>query len=418
MIQSTYITKITNLTKNKMQLENLTSNETEKIIIGHLLRFGNKPIVVSKISDIKNDFFFNPELQKVFISIKSIIQEGGTISAPIIREKTKIKSELLMDCMDTYCNNFEKNIDMLKRYADRRWLVQRSHRVNNEVENSDIAKLMTTLSTDIVSRIRQLEKENVDIQSLMGEFFETQTRNAEAVEKGGLIGIPFGYKYLDDVISGIRAPHYILIKADTSVGKSAFALNILSNVLNENKRVVLFSLEMSKFQNIARILGIRTKIQPLNIETGMWINEKAELEAKDKLYKQDLTIYENKRYIDEIITAIYAEHADKPIDLVVIDYLQNILVDDTRYESYTISSQKIQSIGKELNIPILVASQINKDGNARGSGDIDNHSDFAIKLEKGDMVGELDMTVVKNRHGMLNFGKMKFDGGGGIYELS
>jgi len=401
-----------------MNLQDLTTKEIEQSTIGHLIINGNKPEVISKLPEIQDDYFFDPKLQKIFRAIKNIIHEGGEINPVNIREKTKYKATDLTEPMQLYCHNLDYNIRMLKKYADTRWLVQKLHGTLKEVEDrKDIDQLMSNISMDVVARIRKLEPEKTKIKDLMEDFEDTEAQNKEAAKSSGVIGIPFGYDCLDRVISGIRAPHYITIKAKTNVGKTAFLLNILSNVLNEGKRAVLFSLEMSKFQNIARILGIRTNITPLEIEKGSFLGEDIENKHKDILYNQDLTIYENKLSINQILTAIKAEQANQPIDVVFLDYIQNIAIDDTRYESYTAASQKLQAISKELNIPIVAASQINKEGDARGSGDIDNHANLIAKLDPGDNVEERELYVEKNRHGPKNKSRLVFDQGGGLSEL-
>lgn len=391
--------------------------DTEKTVIGHLLLNGNKPEVINLISEIKPDYFFSDLTLRAFKVIRDLISEGGEVSILTVREKSKLPATFLTECSSLFCSDLKYQITQLKRYADKRWLIQKLNRGVESIEDKKPDILMAEISTDLTNRIRETDDDKTDIKDLISEFEEYQETNKLSVEKGGLIGFSFGFPILDQVISGIRPGHYIVVKAGTSTGKSNFALNVVSQALNQNKRVLLFSLEMSQEQNIARILGIRTNIKPTEIESGVFKDQDFELNAKEKLYNQKLNIIEQKRGIDEILTTIRAENVLKKIDLVVIDYIQNIALDGDRYESYTNASNKIQTIASLLKTPIIVCSQINKMGDTRGTGDIDNHADFAIKLEKTEEVGVIEMLVTKNRHGMLTGGRLKFEDGGNLIEI-
>ena len=391
--------------------------DTEKIIIGYLLNNGNKPGAIKLISDIKDDYFFDVSTLKAFDSIREIIMEGGDVNMVSVRESSKLKATFLTSCLDTICLNPEYQIKQLKKYADKRWLLSKLHSTSELAQESKPEELMASLSTELIGRVREVDSENTNMKTLINKFEDYQITNQQAVEDNGMIGLSFGFKSIDTVISGIRPGHYIVVKAATSTGKSAFSLNIVSTVLNQDKRVLLFSLEMSQEQNIARLLGIRTNINALAIEAGRHKDDGVELDQKEILFKQRLDIIEQKRTIDEILTFIRAEYVIEKVDLVVIDYIQNISITGERYDGYTNASNKIQTLAKVLKIPILVCSQVNKTGDARGSGDIDNHADLAILLEKTDEIGKIDMQITKNRHGMLNGSKLKFCDGGNLIEI-
>ena len=306
----------------------------------------------------------------------------------------------------------------MKSYSDIRWFLSTLETTKNKIDrNENIGILLAGLATDITERIRNGETENNKVKDLMQDFEKMQQTNYESVKNGGLIGFSFGYKFLDEAISGIRPPHYIVVKAGTNIGKSAFALNITSEALNQGKKVVLFSLEMSKNQNIARIIAMRTNKPPLEVESGNYILSTEEIDEKARIYDQRLTIYENKLTINDIIMTAQAENAEEKVDLFVIDYLQNIAIQGNRYDSFTDSSQKIQHLCKRLNTPFLVASQINKEGEARGSGDIDNHSDFAVSLTQGEQYGFVELMITKNRHGSKGSTELKYSNGGKLEEI-
>ncbi|MHC1728044.1 MAG: DnaB-like helicase C-terminal domain-containing protein [Syntrophobacteraceae bacterium] len=399
--------------------------EIERGVLGFFLSNSSRPTVQAKISDISEECFWEHDNSRIFRVIKQLVTQGKEPSVIAVHnEDGSIAATLLTELvMESYISNIDQYLGTLQEYADIRWTLSRISGVQEKLATAKAKELIAQLSTDLIGRLRDNENETTEIKGMMGEFENEQIENAKAVEAGGLIGISFGFPILDNLISGIRAPHYIVAKAGPNVGKTAFVLSVVNHALYENKRVVLFSLEMSKFQNISRLIGMRTTLPPLEIEKGSFKNTEVEIGAKASLYQQDLTIYAEKFYIDDIVVAAHAEHSVRPIDLLVIDYIQNIAITDSRYEAYTMASQKIQQLAKRLNVPILAASQINTTGAARGSGDIDNHADFIVRLSKkeenGNVVaGELLMEVTKNRHGMIDTAFLKFSDGGELIQSS
>lgn len=397
------------------------NNETEEAVLTGLIQKQNERHEL--LSELSEEDFFDEKNKNIFNAIFELSQNEDRIDLLSIQNKTGVKFSELSNLVDKYFDiySIKSHVEALKGYSDLRFLVS-SLSSANRADSSEARKKLIELSTSIIKRVRDNEKEKTKISDIVHEINEEQQLNAKAVKENGLIGMSSGYQAIDNAISGLRAPLYYVIKADTSVGKSALLLSMVSTVLNQGKRVLLFSLEMSKFQNVSRLIGMRAGLDPLEIEKGAYMNTEEELEEKAKLFEQDLVIYEHKRSASEIVMAAHAENSAKKVDLVAIDYLQNISIPETRYEAYTQASNEIQKMCKDLNVPVLLASQVNTEGQTRGSGDVKNHANFVIHLKKSDelgaVAGERIMDIEKNRHGMVEYGvKLQFKPGGKIVEI-
>lgn len=380
------------------------------------------------IPDIHDDYFFTESYRKIFKTIKLLTENGETVDVITIKKKTE--TEVLTDVVSctSSISNLKSYIKILKDHADRRWFIQSCNRATET--KAETQQIMGKLSTDIINRLRDRDREKTDMRSITKEFEKYQADNKKHIESGNeFIGMPSGFPVIDRAINGIRAGHYWIVNAYNNIGKSYFLLNVANRLLDIDKRILYFSLEMSRVQNYARLLGLKTKIEPTLIERGDNIN-KEELEAKANLYEKDLVLYTQKRSINDIVVTVYAEHSIKPIDCIMIDYIQKIQSDkqETRYERYTHSSDMLQKISQELQIPVLVASQIDNQSarsrstdiiSTKGSGDIANDVDFALLLQKSeDNLDTIDCYIQKNRHGSKGGCQIKFYDGGNMYETN
>ena len=383
------------------------------------------------IPDIHEDYFFYPNYKEIFQEISGLANSGKSVDMLTIKKRIKNIIPSLSNIIKSgaVVSDIKGYIGILKEHADKRWFLQQCF--NAGESRGDVRKTMAQLSSEIVERLRGGDKEKPDVKSIITEFEDYQTINREYLASGNkFIGMQSGFPILDQSINGIRKGHYWVVSAYNNTGKSYFLLNIANRLLNDGKRVVYFSLEMSRVQNIARLLGLKTKIDPTVIERGdnkdVALDE--ELAAKAELYDQKLTLYTQKRSIDDILVTIYAEHSLEPIDCVMIDYIQKIQANGqmTRYERYTTASDSIQKLCQEISIPVLMASQVDNQTArskstdivaTKGSGDIAGDVDFAVLLQKSEEdITILDCFIQKNRHGMKGGCKIKFYDGGNMYE--
>ena len=260
--------------------------------------------------------------------------------------------------------------------------------------------------------------------------------------KGQLTGVATGFYDLDTCTNGLQKSDLIILAARPAMGKTSFALNIAQNVaLREKIPVAIFSLEMSKEQLAQRLMSAEAETDAQKIKTG-------DLTAKDfeKLAAICDKFYQSKIYIDDTaginITDLRAKcrrlaMAEKDLGLIIIDYLQ--LIDgngrEDRLQQISSISRGLKVLAKELNVPIIALSQLNRAvegrtekrpqlSDLRDSGSIEQDADIVMFIyrddyyntsdgeediaEKAANKGEAEIIVAKHRNGPTGTVKLLF----------
>ena len=204
-----------------------------------------------------------------------------------------------------------------------------------------------------------------DIKHVLGKNIE---QIQEAVKNGGqLPGLSTGYKSLDRMTTGLQKSDMIIIAARPSMGKTAFALNIAQNAaLKSGARVVIFSLEMSKEQLGLRLLSMESRVDSKKLRLGEVNNEDwASInDALNKFAKADIIIDDTPGIgIMEMRNKCRRINSEKPIDLIVVDYLQMMTADrrsESRQQEITMISRYLKQIAREMECPVIVLSQLSR----------------------------------------------------------
>jgi len=244
-----------------------------------------------------------------------------------------------------------------------------------------------------------------------------------------LIGVPSGLTELDRITLGFQKSDLILIAARPSMGKTAFVLSMARDAAKQGYKILLFSLEMSKRQLSYRLLVDRyTDINELKAGKNIdWDN----LNRQAGDYAQNIFIDDTPALRASEIRSISRKFKKKAgIDMVIVDYLQLARGDDNyrkagnKYAEVGDISKTFKSIAKELDIPVIAVSQLNRAVESRGnplpilsdlreSGELEQDADIVIFLtrfirlperywinEKGDdMRDKAYIDIAKNRNG-------------------
>jgi replicative DNA helicase len=223
--------------------------------------------------------------------------------------------------------------------------------------------------------------------------------------KTGIKGIPSGFVDLDRMTSGFQPSDLIIIAARPSMGKTAFALNVATNVaLRAGKTVAIFSLEMSASQLVARMISSEGNIDAQAFRTGN-LNE----EDWQKVTMAISTLAEAPIFIDDTpgltvydirakLRRLQAEHG---LGLVVIDYLQLIsgTRGDNRQQEISEISRSLKLMAREFDCPIIALSQLSRAveqrqdkrpmlSDLRESGSIEQDADLVAFLYRDDYYNE------------------------------
>lgn len=191
----------------------------------------------------------------------------------------------------------------------------------------------------------------------------------------GISGIPSGFVGLDKMTSGWQNSDLIVIAARPAMGKTAFILSMALNiVLNSKTPVALFSLEMSNIQLVNRLIVNICDIPSERIKSGQLLPyEWQQLDVKLKsLTDAPLFIDDSpKLSIEELCNKAHFLVREKGVKLIILDYIQLLYNEvkfyDHRYPELNYFTRRLKSLAKELDIPIIVTSQLNRNIESRDS---------------------------------------------------
>jgi replicative DNA helicase len=322
----------------------------------------------------------------------------------IVREKYLLR-RLILACnsLATRCYDDQENVEPLLDDAERQIF---------EITGDHVKLDVVPTKELVMAAIEQIEK-----------VYEN---------RGSVTGLPTGFTEFDHMTSGLHQAEMIVIAARPSMGKTALAMNIAEHVaLVENRPVAVFSLEMSSQQLVQRLLCSRAKVNLQRVRNG-FLSERdfpsltaaASQLAAAKLFIDDspgLSIAELRAKARRLV-------ASHQVQLLVIDYLQLLRstsrrAQDNRQIEISEISAGIKSLAKELNIPIIVVAQLNRQPDARAkeggrprlsdlreSGSIEQDADVVgllVRSEyyetdeeaKQEKVGEAELIIAKQRNG-------------------
>ncbi len=238
-------------------------------------------------------------------------------------------------------------------------------------------------------------------------------------------GLKTGFPYFDKLTGGFQKSDLIIIAGEPSMGKSSLALNIADVIASEDNPLLFISLEMSNNQLVDRVISCRTEINIRDFKENYPVIENAAAEFYDMDFYLADDMNVNVHYIIGLIRAACLCHGVK---VVFIDYLQLMSYETSRGREQEVGfiARALKNLAKELNIPIVALSQLNRPRDndhyprmkrLRESGQIEEAADiiwFIYRREECDITeyngesteGHVEHIIAKGR----NYGTGKFDG--------
>jgi replicative DNA helicase len=258
-------------------------------------------------------------------------------------------------------------------------------------ESQDVDDLMQEAEGQLFEISQQnLKKDYTQINPVVAEAYQLIQKAAARTD--GLSGLASGFTALDKITSGWQRSDLIIIAARPAMGKTAFVLSMAKNItVNYRKPVALFSLEMSNVQLVNRLISNVCEIPGDKIKSGQLANyewEQLDYKLRDlqdaPLYVDDtpsLSVFELRTKARRLVR----EHH---VEMIIIDYLQLMNASGMSYgsrqEEVSTISRSLKGLAKELNIPIIALSQLNRDVEKRG-GDNNNSGEEAKRPQLSDL---------------------------------
>ncbi len=304
----------------------------------------------------------------------------------------------------------------------------------------DVAELVSRAERSIF----EISEGNIrrDVQSSRDIVTEAMKIIEEAGKKpDGMTGVPTGFSDLDAITLGWQLSDLIILAARPSMGKTAFVLTMARNIsVTYNRPVAFFSLEMSATQLMTRLLVAESEMDSKKIKSGkLSPDEWKQLESSARpLSKAQLFIDDTPALsIFEFRSKSRRLKLNSKIELIVIDYLQLMTAGtaDTRgnrEQEVALISRSLKAIAKELNVPIIALSQLNRSVESRGgnkrpqlsdlreSGSIEQDADIVAFIHRPEYFGMTEtedhqptaglaeIIVAKHRNGEVTDVKLRF----------
>ena len=372
----------------------------------------NKDINIVTIMDLcmKQSAFESLDQAKTYLfKLSDLAVETSSIEsyADIIEQKFLMRSLILAskDIYDKAVSGTEDAVPLLD-YAEKR-----IYDIRNDREVKGLMHIGTTIR----------------------ETLKQYAYYAEHPEEANKKGLSSGFPSLDNIIYGLNPSDLILIAARPGMGKTSFAMNIAVNAtkMDPDKKVAVFSLEMSREQLVSRMLASEGRIPSGSLKTGIiepsqWrqLSEAAEFLNRVGIYVDDtanISIAEMKSKLRRLTG----------LGLVVIDYLQLMSTgrrDGNRVNEISELTRNLKILAKELNVPVITLSQLSRGPESRNdkrpmlsdlreSGSIEQDADIVLFLYRdsyynkdAENVDSCECIVAKNRHGETQTVNLRWDG--------
>ncbi|WNG92887.1 replicative DNA helicase [Mycobacterium sp. ITM-2016-00318] len=290
-------------------------------------------------------------------------------------------------------------------------------------EGADVAEIVDRAQAEIYDVTDGRTSE--DFVALEDLLQPTMDEIDAIASNGGLAaGVPTGFLELDELTNGLHAGQMVVIAARPGVGKSTLGLDFLRSCSIKNRMAsVIFSLEMSKSEIVMRLLSAEAKIKLTDMRSGRMSDD-----DWTRLARRMSEISEAPLYIDDSPNLMMMEIRAKArrlkqkhdLKLIVIDYLQLMTSGkkvESRQQEVSEFSRQIKLLAKELEVPVVAMSQLNRGpeqrtdkkpmlADLRESGSIEQDSDMVILLHRPDAFerddprgGEADLIIAKHRNG-------------------
>ena len=249
-------------------------------------------------------------------------------------------------------------------------------------------------------------------------------------KKGGLIGSSTGFKDLDKKLQGIQEGDLIVVAGRPSMGKTSFAMNVAENVLlddDSNGAVLIFSLEMPGESLTTRMLSGMSKLDQQNVRSGMLKDDQLKLLLKEGERLKNLPLWiDDSSLLSPMELRAKARRLarteENGLSLIVVDYLQLMQLpasNENRVNQISEISRSLKSLAKELNVPIVALSQLNRAveqrpnkrpimADLRDSGAIEQDADVILFIYRDEVYNEdseqgnkAEIIIGKQRNGPI-----------------
>jgi replicative DNA helicase len=406
--------------------------EAERSVVGSMLR--DNGIIGDVVQILRTEHFYADAHQKIYSAIVDLYDKGKPVDVVVLAEELHQRGQIkdigdypylgeLWDAAPTAAN-----AEYYAKIVRDRFLVRSLIHTSTEILRDAYDQVQPA---DEMMQTAEHKIFEIATSGIVGQTVELREALNDAFDRiDGLIsgeatnsGLPTGYTDLDEITAGFHNSELVIIAARPSVGKTSMALNMVRNiVVDERKPAYFVSLEQARIELAERLLVCQARVDSHKLRKGRLSSDDMDklMEAGDvlrtaKLFIDD-TPAQNMLRIAANARRLKLRH---DIKIVFIDYLQLIEPDnrrDPRQEQVAQISRRLKFLARELNIPVVALAQVNRSSedrqdhrprlsDLRESGSLEQDSDTVLllhrpdKYEPGQHEGVIEVIVGKQRNG-------------------
>lgn len=408
--------------------------DAEKKLVGLVLLDQFLPTEATVLSP---EDFYTLQWRQAWSAILEIARNNEPIDALAVHKTLKEQgsnlsvTELLSTTIDLAHLNPQSLVKHISESSNRRKLIKELSATVNQLSVGEVdvtevkAKIAGLRETDFQSSFRSL-----------GDILEREVRPAlHDLKDGKTRKIPTGFAAIDDAIGGGLSPSDILVVAAmTGAGKSAFALQLASQIAMQNIPVAFASGEMTDKENALRLLSQCAKVMNLNTATKIYETEHEYLNKwldHDQFTKLPL-YFDSKtsdlRTLNRNLKYFVENHG---IKVLVIDYIQLFRLDRyekvSRVERIAEASQEVKRIAMEHGVAVVEVAQFNREGaksgrptmsDLEGSSQLEKDASLIFIIDRDQETDDIELRIVKGRNTARSAIRGKFTGAYLLFDFS
>ena len=425
--------------------------EMEAVVLGALMVEQDAYFAVAEM--LQPESFYDKRHQKIYDAIRGLAARQRPIDVVTVVEELDARGTLTEVGGQQYVAGLtlavssSAHIEYHAQVIQQKYLARQIITLTSQLQTEafdpgvDVADLMQNAQGRLFELSqRNMRSEYTQIDPVITEAFELLRK--AAAREDGLSGLTSGFSKLDKMTSGWQNSDLVIIAARPAMGKTAFVISMMAKMAVEHKiPVAMFSLEMSNVQLVNRLIINVCGIPGDKIKSGQLSNaEWAQLDKRITLL-QGAPIYVDDTpslSVFELRTKARRLVSEHDVQIIMIDYLQLMNASgmsyNSRQEEVSTISRSLKQLAKELNIPIIALSQLNRgvesrEGNEgkrpmlsdlRESGAIEQDADMVCFIhrpeyykiyqdEKGrDLRGMAEIIIAKHRNGAVGDVLLRF----------
>lgn len=392
----------------------LFNREIEMSVLGAIL---NDEMLFNELESYPFEIFYNSMNQEIYKIMKNVKLDSQTIDLITMSDYVVKGSKVTLSYLSNVfasvvsTNFFQSHLNILIEYMHKRKIFKAvttiDYTAGTEVISNELGKLL--------NEILSVKDSGVKTNEYLFQYIENLYNPKESK------GIKLGLRKIDDQIECVEGGQLITIAAYTGIGKSIVTCQIILNILKQNKKIALFSLEMTREQIINKLVSNGASINFGDIKHKKLTDSEKEkvVEYTAKfLGSKHLEIYEFVDDINMIVKKIKQEKLNNDIDIVFIDLINRVSnrTEKTPNRAEFISSltRRLKITAGQLNIPIVITAQINRTVESRQdkaptladikeSGGIAEDSDLVFGLYRDKKLEDEKYRAELMKKGLLNY---------------